>query len=96
MPNILDFLQSFVFNLVFTESTLWPIQSLSCNVHELSVCRFVPLRKTHFPVGGRILVTEHIANIGIHLDVFWFYVNAIKFLGFDFLFFVLCKPAYCA
>ena len=55
-----------------------------CMVRESSVWLCVPSRKTWFPVDWRLLVEEHIANIGIPLDV----LKYIWFLG-------ICKPAYC-
>ena len=57
---------------IFTKFSGWPVdftESLSRNVHQMSECLFVPLRKTGFPVDCRLLVEECIPNIGIPLDV---------------------------
>ena len=50
-----------------------PIQSLSPNVHQLSVCVFVvTIAENCFPVDLRLLVEERIANIGKALEMFGF------------------------
>ena len=56
---------------IFTESVLRPIQSTIRHVR-LSVCLFVQSRKTHILVDWRLLVKEHIANIGRPPEIFSF------------------------
>ena len=41
---------------------IWPIQSLSCDVCESSVCLCVPSRKIRFPVDWRLLCKERIPS----------------------------------
>ena len=68
---------------IFTQLALRTdsVCKLRCpSVVYMPVCLSVPSQKPHFPVDWRILVIEHIANIGI---------KYIGFLG-------PCKPAYCA
>ena len=61
-----------------------PIQSLSRDVLKPSV--FLCHRgKTRFPVDWRLLVEERIANIGITLDVFGFWLFQIFFILYIFL-----------
>ena len=52
-----------------------PIQSLSRNVHKLSVCVCVQSRKPRFPVDWRLMDKEDIANIGIPLDILGFLLS---------------------
>ena len=61
------------------------------------VCLSVPSRKPRFLVDWTVLVKEHIANSGIHLDLFG-YCSFDYFQHFEFSngFLGLCKPAYCA
>ena len=46
----------------------------------MSVCLCVPSRNTRIPVDWRLLVKEHIANIGIPLEFFWVFVVLMVFV----------------
>ena len=43
---------------------------------------FVPLQETRFPVDGRLLIEEDIANIGLPLDIYGIYLSC-EFLRFE-------------
>ena len=65
----------------FTELSLRPIPSTIGDGHRLSVCVFVPLRKTDFRVDWRPLVEGRIANIGMPTHNF-----SSNLMGFFFAF----------
>ena len=59
------------------------IQFISRNIRESPVCLCAPSWKTCFPMDLRLLIYEHIANLGIPLDIYVFLLFN-DFLGWFF------------
>ena len=61
-----------ILNMIFNDSAPRPIQSVSRNIRDLYVCLSVHVWKPRLTLDWRLLVREHIANIGLSLHVLIF------------------------
>ena len=53
-----------------SRKTVFPLANLVYKLQCPSICLSVHVWKPHFPVDWKLLVEEHIAKIGIPLEVF--------------------------
>ena len=94
-PLMLELVSFQTAHIFFAESAPRLIQSISCDIHELSVCLSVHVWRHRFPVDWRLLVNKHSRKFGLPLK-FWFCIFFPSFfIMFLFVFWSLPTILLC-